>query len=341
MPLNGIDISSYQAGIDLYAVPADFVIVKATQGCGYENPDFERQAQTALAAGKMLGIYHYAATNYGGGDPVQEAEFFLSKFHKYKGDAVPVLDWESIQNANVDKMFSWCEPWCKTVESATGVKPIIYVQQSYMPYFEGCGYGLWIAQYATNDDVWGYQAHPWNEGAYECVIRQYTSCGFLDGWGGRLDLNKFYGERQDWIAMCGGSSGGSGDVVPDTLGEWSDEELADKVLAGEFGNGEDRKNALGARYEAVQSIVNARLSGSGAKIKAGTYSCAVSVLNVRTAPSLAGKCVAQYNAGETVVLDEWAAVADGYVWGRYTGWSGEKRYVAVREDGGEEYLVRV
>ena len=32
MTMNGIDISNYQSGINLHEVPADFVIVKATEG---------------------------------------------------------------------------------------------------------------------------------------------------------------------------------------------------------------------------------------------------------------------------------------------------------------------
>lgn len=35
----------------------------------------------------------------------------------------------------------------------------------------------------------------------------------------------------------------------------SDEELAARVWAGEFGNGQDRKNALGIRYSSVQALV--------------------------------------------------------------------------------------
>lgn len=35
MTLNGIDISNWQAGINLSAVPADFVIIKATEGTTY------------------------------------------------------------------------------------------------------------------------------------------------------------------------------------------------------------------------------------------------------------------------------------------------------------------
>lgn len=36
----------------------------------------------------------------------------------------------------------------------------------------------------------------------------------------------------------------------------SDEELARRVWAGEFGNGDERRNKLGSRYDAVQALVN-------------------------------------------------------------------------------------
>ena len=61
MSLNGIDAASYQAGLNPAKVPCDFVIVKATQGTSYINPDFRRMAEAVLKAGKLLGIYHYAA----------------------------------------------------------------------------------------------------------------------------------------------------------------------------------------------------------------------------------------------------------------------------------------
>ena len=49
----------------------------------------------------------------------------------------------------------------------------------------------------------GYQDKPWNEGAYTCVIRQYSSCGRLNGWGGNLDLDKFYGDKDAWNKYAG------------------------------------------------------------------------------------------------------------------------------------------
>ena len=55
--------------------------------------------------------------------------------------------------------------------------------------------------------------------------------------------------------------------------------------------------------------------------------------------------MAHYSSGETVTLDNWYKIADGYVWGRYTGHSGATRYIAVGKATGkpeaDDYLVKV
>lgn len=77
----------------------------------------------------------------------------------------------------------------------------------------------------------------------------------------------------------------------------------------------------------------------------GTYRCTVACLNVRDTPGLGGNVVASYSTGQTVVLDDWYSIADGYVWGRYTAYSGNVRYIAVGKATGkpepDDYLVRV
>ena len=36
--LDGIDVSNYQRGLSISRIVADFVIVKASEGIGYEDP---------------------------------------------------------------------------------------------------------------------------------------------------------------------------------------------------------------------------------------------------------------------------------------------------------------
>ncbi|MGJ3995591.1 GH25 family lysozyme, partial [Limosilactobacillus fermentum] len=58
---------------------AQGVIVKATQSTGYVNPYCDTDYQAAKNAGKLLGVYHYAA----GGDPIEEAKFFIANAKNY------------------------------------------------------------------------------------------------------------------------------------------------------------------------------------------------------------------------------------------------------------------
>lgn len=258
MALNGIDISNYQAGINLSVVPCDFVICKATEGTYYVNPDCDRAYQQAKANGKLLGVYHYA----NGGNAVAEADYFLNNIQGYIGEAILCLDWEWQSNAlcgTGGPARTWISNWCKRIVERTGVKPLIYASASLYNEVSGIGdYGLWIAQYANNNAT-GYQEHPWNEGAYDCAIRQYSSCGALSGYGGRLDLDKFYGDATAWHKYA--NPRGEAKPVTPTPVRKSNEQVADEVIAGAWGNGEDRKNRLaqaGYDYNAVQNAVNAK-----------------------------------------------------------------------------------
>lgn len=84
----------------------------------------------------------------------------------------------------------------------------------------------------------------------------------------------------------------------------------------------------------------------------GKYRCQVNGLRVRTGPGLsfpqardAGGNLVSYNKGMPVTLDDWYKIADGYVWGRYTGaQSGQKRFIAVGKPTGapaaDDYLLK-
>lgn len=81
---------------------------------------------------------------------------------------------------------------------------------------------------------------------------------------------------------------------------------------------------------------------SSANVLQGAYRVAVDKLNVRDQPSLSGgNVVATYSNGQTVNLDHWGTVADGYIWGRYVAYSGAVRYIALAPaDKSTWYLVK-
>lgn len=196
MALNGIDISWYQRGINIAAVPADFVIVKATEGTWYTNPCFRTQADATLNSGKLLGIYHYIS----GGNAKAEAQYFVNTVKPYIGRAVLALDFESGGNSAY-KDAGYLQVCATEVYALTGVRPLLYGSQCdygrLAQVSKATNCGLWVAQYANNDHT-GYQNKPWNEDAYDCAMRQYSSAGSLPNYGGNLDLDKFYGDRAAW-----------------------------------------------------------------------------------------------------------------------------------------------
>lgn len=258
MGLNGIDIASYQAGLDPAKVPCDFVIVKATQGTGYTNPDFRRAADAVLAAGKLLGIYHYA----GGGTHTAEAAHFLDVTAPYLGKATLWLDWEGEQNSAFGRSdVSWCKAFCNYVKQQAGIACGIYMSKSVCRAHDWSGLSgdcpLWAAQYANMDRT-GYQPSPWTDGqgfgAWGAPsIYQYSSRGCLGGWGGNLDLDLAYMTREEWAAMAaGGGAATDAGLFPGM----TDADLAVEILFNAHGTGDARKKALGGRYAGAQGEVN-------------------------------------------------------------------------------------
>lgn len=65
-----------------------------------------------------------------------------------------------------------------------------------------------------------------------------------------------------WGELCDGERVVKVETSKDDLSKYSDYELAQMVLKGQFGNGAVRKAKLGKRYDAVQKIVN-QLCGGG------------------------------------------------------------------------------
>lgn len=203
--MNGIDVSNWQRGIDLSAVPCDFVICKATEGTYYVSGDCARQVEQALSLGKAVGVYHYANA----GDARAEADFFVNNCANWIGKVVWCLDWEGQNNhlfGSGAASQNWIRTFCDRVRERTNTEPLVYVSAGYLNEVQNIGNrGLWIAQYADMNPT-GYQATPWNEGAYACAIRQYSSSGRLNGYNGSLDLNKFYGDRATWNKYVGTST---------------------------------------------------------------------------------------------------------------------------------------
>lgn len=198
----GIDVSMHQAGIDVGATGADFVVVKATEGVGYTDPQFRTLADAVAASGKRLGLYHFAWPSANSVE--EEADAFISAVRPYL-DRSPflVLDWED-PGAFYD--ISWADHWLNLVHRGTGIKPIIYMSASVADggWWEQIAgvYWLWVAGYpADAPDSRATPDCPYSPGhGWEVLMWQYTSTGRAPGWDGDLDLNVCY--RPDILGLA-------------------------------------------------------------------------------------------------------------------------------------------
>lgn len=264
MTMNGIDISNWQAGINLSNIAFDFLIARATEGIGCVDKYCDGYIQQAIKLGKPFGFYHFARpTN----DPIREAEFFYNNCRGYFGKGIPILDWESGNTSNV----AWAKRWLDRVYQLSGVKPVIYMSESVVnannwSAVAAADYGLWVAKYRDNNPDYNYNMA--NAGSRPKVkwwkfycMWQWTSTGRLNGYGGYLDCDVFYGDQSTWDAYVGKST--SVTKPQPKPASKTTSQLAEEVIAGQWGNGTDRKKRLtaaGYDYDAVQKVVNQKMA---------------------------------------------------------------------------------
>jgi GH25 family lysozyme M1 (1,4-beta-N-acetylmuramidase) len=201
--LNGVDVSSYQADLDATAIPADFLLIKATEGTSYVNPYCDKHYQQALSSGKKVGVYHFAR-NDAGTSPYDEANWFVQNCLGYIKTAILVLDWEeSVSDVG------WANAWLNAVLSQTGVHPVIYM--SYGVTFDydwssvvDGNFGLWVAYWAGGAQqcpsipISGPSVGWWSFYA----IWQWTDQGYYSGYSGTLDCDEFEGDVNAWDAYA-------------------------------------------------------------------------------------------------------------------------------------------
>lgn len=277
----GIDISAHNGDIDLAALKRNgvqFAIIRVGYGTkGTLDSKFRRNADLCKSIGLPFGFYWYSyALDVNGA--AEEARHFLNAVAPYK-DSYSMGCWFDMEDADGYKrkngmpsnstLRAMCAKFCEIVENA-GYYAGIYASQSWFNNQLNGGeinrYDKWIAQWPTNGSIQKGLATP--ASAKSGVnLWQFTSVGRISGYNGNLDCNYAYKDK-----MVNGTAGG-GSVEPQPQPSKSIDEIADEVIAGAWGNGEDRKNRLtaaGYDYNAVQARVNEKLGGGSTPKKSIT-----------------------------------------------------------------------
>lgn len=205
--VTGVDVSTWQAGIDFTQVRADgheFAIVKAggsqlTEG-PYTSPHYATQVTGARAAGLRVG--HYWVT----GDfstPVQAADHFVDHLHDYRRGDVLALDNEILDDSTRLWNDTEVAAFFTRVHDRVGDHvPWLYMSASALRAGSwsrtiATGTKLWVASWGANDG--SYPGEPDIGSAYPAwSAHQYTSNGRVGGT--RVDLDVARPDAFDVVA---------------------------------------------------------------------------------------------------------------------------------------------
>jgi lysozyme len=197
--LFGIDVSSHQGAIDWPAVAGAgtrFAFVRASAGAETNDPTYPANTWAARAEGLVVGSYHFAYPDRSAHDAEEEAAWFLANATIAPGDLLPVLDLERSGGLDPEALAVWAQTWLTEVESATGVRPIIYTNPSFwnravanIDWFARHSYPMWIAHW-TEDEP-SLPANGWAGQGWQ--FWQYTSYGSMPGVRTRVDFDWFNG----------------------------------------------------------------------------------------------------------------------------------------------------
>lgn len=272
MAKQGLDISSCQgANVNFNAIKAagyDYVILRLNEWSNYYNSNvkdscFETFYSRAKAAGLNVGVYWFTYANtadYG----AYEARLCLD-WIKGKQFEYPVfLDLERSEQFAKGRAFcdSLVQAFCETIKKAgyyVGVYCSTYWYTNYVSSSVRSKYPCWIAEWNTKC-TYGGKYEMWQNG-----------CAYVNGSGtGAIDHDYSYTDFPT-IIKSGGYNGFKKQKVKPakpSKKKKTTEEIAQEVIAGKWGAGEERKKKLtaaGYNYSTVQKRVNELMKQYAAK----------------------------------------------------------------------------
>ena len=232
-----IDVSYHNGTIDWDRVKAAgyHAIIRCGFGSDFRDQDdeqFKRNAGECVRLNIPFGCYLYSYAK-GATQAISEAEHAIRLCAPYCDVMAYPLFFDTEEPGTETVSQAHATIFCSRVKAA-GFVPGIYASQAWwlenLPDVDG--YVKWVARWSESEPI----VHGWQ-------LWQYSERGNVPGIKGNVDLN--YSRYE---------IGNHGDVS-------TVDDLAREVIAGKYGNGEERERKLGARASVVQLIVNRGLTG--------------------------------------------------------------------------------
>jgi GH25 family lysozyme M1 (1,4-beta-N-acetylmuramidase) len=204
----GHDVSGHQGPVDWPAASgagAKFVYVKATEGTGFQNPQFPQQYDGAHTGGLIRGAYHFARPDVSSG--ADQANYFIDHGGAWHGDGLTLpgaLDIEYNPYGDVcygkspADLTAWITDFTRTYLARARRSALIYTSTNWWKQCTGNSgaFGntdpLWLARYGP--DV-GELPAGWDKQS----IWQFANTGGLPG-----DQNYYNGPIERVQALAHG-----------------------------------------------------------------------------------------------------------------------------------------
>lgn len=283
----GIDISAYQQGIDFSRVKSEgveFVILRAGY-TGYgdgiskaKDSQFENFYSQCKNAGLNVGAYWFSCANtYEKG--ADEANWMYENCLKGKQFEYPIyLDVEEdggnrhyLSGSGKSGVTAGIKGFCETLEAKgyyVGIYANSYWFNTYIDAEIPKRFDCWVANWSSANPS-SPEHGMWQFGGETNVIRSNKIAGMI--------VDQDYAYKDYASIIKNGKMNGFGEEssapTPVVDNKKSNEEIANEVITGKWGNGDDRKNRLAAAgydYSTIQAIVNQK-AGNGSQEQEQTY----------------------------------------------------------------------
>lgn len=284
-----------------YGVKA--MATKLTEGTYYQDPTASTAIDTAQRSGLYINGYFYC--RYTNIEQAKAEAQYAVNYAKQIGlpvNAVVAADIEAEQQASLSPAVNSLaiSAMQQIVESA-GYRFTSYSMASWGDKIVYWKDLGWIAQYSYNLNQNLYsKGHAW----------QFRSDQTFNGSYGKFDVSQLYDDF-----FTGGQDKNA--VIS------NDDTHHVSTNTGKQENQMNSEKGEQAEFDYAQN---------------GTATFTTTV-NIRTSPSIHGRIVGQYDAGESVRYDH-VYIRDGYAWAGYVSYDGSRHYVALGQYPGESYAKR-
>ncbi len=250
--LKVIDISQFNGAVDFAKVAksVEGVIIRAgyrgySSGTLVKDSRFSSNIAGASAAAMPIGVY-FVTQAISEAEARQEARYTMDLVKGYKLSLPIFIDSEDAGRGAGradhgklarDKRTKILKAFCEEVQNEgymAGIYASEFWLKTYLNVAELANNFLWVAKYSAIEPSVKWDA--W----------QYSDRGRINGINSNVDLSHYKDNVVELVAPT----------------KKTNEEIADEVIAGKWGNGDERKAKLsgaGYNYDEIQKIVNTKL----------------------------------------------------------------------------------